>query len=168
MGSILWGKACYWEDIFITKMHKHMRQEYDINTWDCALRIWYQMKHKQKIIYHPRTLLIDFSHWGLKTWRLCENRGSSSDLNLRCKMHEQFLYDLKVLSITLTQDLEIMDGCLNGGLLIGSFRCVINNKQLICETRLNPRVYFTNSMWNPTVSWVWEFDSISFIVSTKD
>ena len=53
-------------------------------------------------------------------------------------MHEQVLYDPKILSITLTQDLETSDGCLNGGLVTGSFEYMINNKQFICETQLNP------------------------------
>ena len=78
MGSILWGKACYWGDMFITKMHKHMRHEYDINTWDCTLRIWYRTKRKQKIIYHPRTLLIDFP---IRDWRL--------DVFVRIEVHHQ-------------------------------------------------------------------------------
>jgi hypothetical protein len=37
------------------------------------------------------------------------------------EMHEQFLCDPRVLSITLTQNPVILDGCLNGGLIIGSF-----------------------------------------------
>ena len=36
-------------------------------------------------------------------------------------MHEQFLCDPRVFSITLTQNPKIFDGCLNGGLIIGSF-----------------------------------------------
>jgi hypothetical protein len=42
-------------------------------------------------------------------------------------MHEQFLYDTKVPSITLAQDPLILDGCLNGGLIIGSF--LVHDKQ---------------------------------------
>jgi hypothetical protein len=45
-------------------------------------------------------------------------------------MHEQFLYDPKGPSITLTQNSKILDGCLNGGLIIGSFEFMINNKTI--------------------------------------
>ena len=49
------------------------------------------------------------------------------------------LCDPKVLSITLTQNPEILDRCLNGGLFMGSFECIMNNEQFEYETRLNPQ-----------------------------
>ena len=59
----------------------------------------------------------------------CMNEGSSLDLTRKKQMHGQFLYP-KVLSITHAQDLKILDGCLNGGIVIGSFECMINNKAI--------------------------------------
>ena len=79
-------------------------------------------------------------------------------------MHDQFLCDPGVLSITPTPNPEILDGCLNGGLILGSLECMINIEITKWRTHLNPQVYFINFMWNPRVSWVWEFNSISFIV----
>ena len=45
-------------------------------------------------------------------------------------MHGQFFCDPKTLSITFTRDPKTLDGCLNGGLVIGSFKYMMNNKQL--------------------------------------
>ena len=44
-----------------------------------------------------------------------------------------------------SQDPEILDGCLNGRLVIGSFGCMMNTKQQTKNTQLDPRVYFINS-----------------------
>jgi hypothetical protein len=69
-------------------------------------------------------------------------------------MHEQFLCDPRILSITLTQDPKILDGCLNGGLIIGYLECMMNNEQRTENAQPNPRVYFINSIRNPRVSLV--------------
>ena len=56
------------------------------------------------------------------------------------------LCDPKVLSITLTQNPEILDRCLNGGLITRSYDYMTSGKQLKGATRLNPREYFINSI----------------------
>ena len=44
------------------------------------------------------------------------------------------------------------------------YECIIYNEIIKWDPLLNPWVHYINSMWNPRVSWVWEFNSISFIV----
>ena len=66
------------------------------------------------------------------------------------------LCDPKVLSITLTQNPEILDRCLNGGLITRSYDYMTSGKQLKGATRLNPREYFINSIWIPTSSTLYE------------
>ena len=65
----------------------------------------------------------------------------------KCKSN---ICDPKVSSITLTQNPKILDGCLNGGLIIGSYDYMTSNKQLNETTQLNPQVYFINSICKPT------------------
>ena len=50
--------------------------------------------------------------------------------NKKKQMHEQFLYDPKVPSITLTQNQKILDEYLNGRLIIESFECIVNDKAI--------------------------------------
>ena len=56
-------------------------------------------------------------------------------------MHELFLYNPRVPSITLTQDMGILDRRLNGILLMGSFQCMMNNERKV----LNSILEFTSS-----------------------
>ena len=53
-----------------------------------------------------------------------------------------------------------LDRCLNKGIVIGPYEWTKDDKQLNETTQLNSRVYFINFMWNPRVSWVWEFNSL--------
>jgi hypothetical protein len=69
----------------------------------------------------------------------------------------------RVYSIIFTQNPRVLDRCVNEDSSLGSMN-VYYNKQSNETIQFNLRVYLINSMWNPKVSWVWEFNSISFIV----
>jgi hypothetical protein len=52
----------------------------------------------------------------------------------------------RVHSIILTQNLRVLDRCLNKGLIIGPYEYTKDDEQINENTQLNPRVYFINSM----------------------
>ena len=89
-----------------------------------------------------------------------------SSLDLMMHFKETCMNNLcspRVYSIIFTQNPRVLDRCVNEDSSL-DFMNVYYDEQSNETTQLNPWVYLINFMWHPRVSWVWEFNSISFIV----